>query len=361
MTASAIFLQDVGPYTLEPGAKSAYLVPRLAELTDHHRSLCNPYRAFTDSCARTTGVTSVEDVPFLPVTAFKEFDLRSTNGPGLSVSSSSTTGTGASRIFVDKETRKRQNQSASRLLTDYVGPERRPYLVFDVEATVRGAEAISARGAAILSAGHLASEFVFVMKEVDGQLEPDLAALTDACDRIGNQPFIAYGFTYLLFQAHEWLDRAGWSRVAHPDSLFLHSGGWKRLQSAAVDKRSFNARVGGVWGLPSGRVVDFYGLVEQVGMLYPDCEAGFKHVPYWADIIVRRADSLAPAEVGETGLIQLVNCLPLSAPNHSVLTEDLGELVAADGCRCGRRGKAFVFKGRAPAAETRGCSDVARY
>ncbi len=113
--------------------------------------------------------------------------------------------------------------------------------------------------------------------------------------------------------------------------------------------------------MPAERVVDFYGLVEQVGVLYPDCAAGHKHVPYWADIVIRRADSLDPAGVGETGLIQLVNCLPLSAPNHSVLTEDLGELVTADGCACGRRGKAFVFKGRAPAAEVRGCSDVIRY
>jgi hypothetical protein len=42
-----------------------------------------------------------------------------------------------------------------------------------------------------------------------------------------------------------------------------------------------------------------------------------------------------------------------------VLTEDMGEIVVTDGCACGRRGKAFVFRGRAPRAEVRGCSDVA--
>ncbi len=93
-------------------------------------------------------------------------------------------------------------------------------------------------------------------------------------------------------------------------------------------------------------------------MPYPDCRAGNKHVPYWADVIIRRADTLEPAGVGEVGLIQLLNCLPLGAPNHSVLTEDLGELVLEDGCACGRRGRAFVFRGRAPRAEVRGCSDT---
>jgi len=355
----AMFLADVPPYALDPAAKERFLVPRLAELTEHHRSGCDLYRAFTEQWARPPVPASVADIPYLPVTAFKEFELRSSSGPALAVRSSATSGV-SSQIFVDKETRKRQHLSASRIISDFAGAERRPYIVFDLEATVRGTDAMGARGAAILSVGHLASEFFFVMREVDGRLEPDPAALDRAVAQIGDRPFVAYGFTYLLYQAHEWLERSGWRRQAHPDSVFLHSGGWKRLEASAVDKPTFNRRVGRVWGLEPGRVIDFYGLVEQVGVPYPDCAAGFKHVPYWADIIIRRTDTLEPAQVGEVGLIQLVNCLPLSSPNHSVLTEDLGALVTVDGCACGRRGKAFVFKGRAPAAEIRGCSDAAR-
>jgi hypothetical protein len=354
-----MFLADVLPYGLDPAAKQSFLVPRLADLTAHHRGACQPYRAFTDAWPRPAIPRQVEDLPFLPVTAFKEFDLRSTTGPGLSVRSSATSGV-SSQIFVDKETRKRQHLSASRILSDFAGTGRRPYLVFDVESTVRGSDAMSARGAAILSVGHLASEFLFVMREVDGRLEPDPDALERAAARLAGQPFVAYGFTYLLYQAHEWLARRGWTAQAHPETLFLHSGGWKRLESLAVDKQTFNTQIGQIWGLTPDRVVDFYGLVEQVGVPYPDCAAGHKHVPYWADIVIRRADTLDAAGVGEVGLIQLLNCLPLSAPNHSVLTEDLGALVAEDGCPCGRRGKAFVFKGRAPAAEVRGCSDVVR-
>jgi hypothetical protein len=233
-------------------------------------------------------------------------------------------------------------------------------VVFDVESTVRGADAMSARGAAILSVGHLATELLFVMRETDQGLIPDAAALDRALDRIGDQPFVAYGFTYILYQAHEWLARQGWRGRADADSRFLHSGGWKRLETLSVDKPTFNRTVADPWGLPPESVTDFYGLVEQVGVLYPDCSAGRKHVPYWADVVIRRTDSLEPAETGEVGLIQLVSCLPLSAPNHSVLTEDLGMLVGEDDCPCGRQGRTFVFRGRAPAAEVRGCSDAVR-
>ena len=189
----------------------------------------------------------------------------------------------------------------------------------------------------------------------------DLDALERAIRAIDGKPFVAYGFTYILYQAHcEILDSGVTLPPAHGESVVLHSGGWKRLTSIAVDKRTMNETVSGVWGLDPSQVIDFYGTIEQVGVPYPDCENGYKHAPYWADVIIRRADTLEVAPVGETGLIQLISALPLSAPNQSVLTEDLGTIVLEDGCSCGRRGKAFVFQGRAPKAETRGCSDVGR-
>jgi hypothetical protein len=358
-----MFLDNQPPFSLPPADKERYLSAQLAELLAHHRARCAPYAQVVADWERqpSPGVTDTERYPFLPVTIFKEYDLRSTAVEGMSVRSSSTTGTAAARIFVDKPTKKRQAISANRILADFIGTEPRPYLVFDLDRTVRGIESMSARGAAILSLAHLATDFHFVMREgSDGQLELDPEAFSRALVAVGDRAFIAYGFTYILFQAHTELAGryAGLRRVAHPGSVLLHSGGWKRLTALAVDKPQFNRSVADVWGLAPENVLDFYGAVEQVGMPYPDCAAGLKHAPYWGDVIIRRADTLQPAAPGEPGLIQLINCLPLSAPNHSVLTEDMGELVLNDGCSCGRRGKAFVFRGRAQRAEVRGCSDV---
>jgi hypothetical protein len=307
------------------------------------------------------GSVPSDQYPFVPVTVFKEFDLRSTSAEGMTLRSSATTTNEASRIFVDRATKKRQAVSASKIMADFVGPDQRPYIVFDVESIVRGTDSLSARGAAIMSLAYHASQFYFVLREHNGRLEVDPDALHEALEEIGQQPFVAYGFTYILYQAHQQLAQSGLTLTpAHRDSALLHSGGWKKLKDVAIDKPTFNRTVADVWRLSPSRVIDFYGAIEQVGVPYPDCEEGYKHVPYWADVIMRTSDTLLPAEVGETGLMQLISCLPLSAPNHSVLTEDLGELVLVDGCPCGRRGKAFVFKGRAPRSEVRGCSDVGR-
>jgi len=80
-------------------------------------------------------------------------------------------------------------------------------------------------------------------------------------------------------------------------------------------------------------------MVEQVGTVFVDCEAGNKHSPAFADVILRRPLSLAPAEVGETGMIEVLSILPSSYPGHALLTEDQGVLTGVDDCPCGRKGR----------------------
>lgn len=356
-----MFLDQTAPYALSPQEKSAYLVGQLTELVNHHRQGCPEYRRIVDEWqVRHPQVTRVDEFPWIPVSLFKEHKLVSTAGEVMSVKSSATTTGQSSQVFTDKTTRKRQTLSATRIWNDYLGTDRRPCLVFDLESTVRGTASLGARAAAILSLGHHVSEWYFVMRQDGDQLKVDLTALDQALKAIGDRPILCYGFTWILYLAHRDLANLGLNSPLHPDSLFLHSGGWKRLVDIAVDKQQFNQEVAGLWSLDPKRVVDFYGTVEQVGLLYPDCPEGNKHVPYWADILLRKPDSLSVAHEGEVGLIELISALPLAAPNHIVLTEDLGELVCEDGCPCGRRGRAFVFKGRAPKAEVRGCSDVSR-
>ena len=361
MAEQDLFLAGTAPFDLSVDEKQAYLAKQLAGLRQYHRERCPGYATLLQDWEQDHPADGgpIEDYPFVPVSVFKEYELKSAQGELAVVSSSATTSNQAAKIFIDKASRKRQSRSANDILTDFIGAQRRPYIVFDLESTVRGTKAFSARGAAIMALAHQASEFHFVMRETADGLELDPDRLMAAVQAIGSQAFMAYGFTFILFQAHQQMQALDLP-PANKDSVFLHSGGWKKLVDLAVDKPVFNATVAKPWGLPATQVIDFYGAVEQIGMPYPDCAAGYKHVPYWADVITRQADSLAPTPSGEAGLIQLISCLPLSAPNHSVLTEDLGRIVLDDGCSCGRSGKAFLFEGRAPRSELRGCSDVAR-
>jgi phenylacetate-coenzyme A ligase PaaK-like adenylate-forming protein len=173
-----------------------------------------------------------------------------------------------------------------------------------------------------------------------------------------NTEILVYGFTYVIWNnLVKPLESKGIT-LDLPKVRVLHSGGWKRLERQAVTREVFAQGVAAAFGCSSERVIDFYGMVENVGVVYPDCDHGNKHVPAFAGVVVRNPLTLEPVADGEQGLIQVCSALPTSFPGFLLLTEDLAQIVAQDGCPCGRRGVHFRFMGRAPKAEVRGCGNV---
>ena len=355
------FLTNKDIYSIPQNEKESFLLSKLKDICEFHSKNCSEYSRFFNHFPKAE---SLAEVPFLPVGIFKEFDLVSHPKEDISVvvkSSATTSGT-PSKVYVDKETAKYQKLSVFNIFSDYIGNKARPYIIFDTRKTAVGS-GISARGAALMSLMGHASKFFFVMDDNQGILTLNRDLLQEALDyaKKGCGSFIAYGFTYILYQAHLEIVKLGldlkkdWN---HKETFFLHSGGWKKLTSMAVEKVDYNKMISDLWGLNEQNVIDFYGMAEQVGIVYPDCEAGFKHVPYFADIIVRDQITLNPVPQGQIGLIQLISLLGQGGPSHSVLTEDLGEQVCNDNCSCGRLGKAFRFKGRVKKAEVRGCGDI---
>jgi phenylacetate-coenzyme A ligase PaaK-like adenylate-forming protein len=143
-----------------------------------------------------------------------------------------------------------------------------------------------------------------------------------------------------------------------PKARVLHSGGWKRLQDQAVEKAMFDDQLARIVGCSADHIVDFYGMAESVGIIFPDCSEGNKHAPAFGDVIVRDPLTLAPVAEGEHGIVQVCSVLPTSFPGNLLLTEDLAQVIAYDGCACGRRGVSFRFIGRIPKAEVRGCGNI---
>jgi hypothetical protein len=105
-------------------------------------------------------------------------------------------------------------------------------------------------------------------------------------------------------------------------------------------------------------VLDFYGMVEQVGSIFVDCAAGHKHPPNFATVIIRDPLTFQPQPIGKEGLIEVVSLLPGSYPGQVLLTEDQGITYAVEDCPCGRKDVAFRFTSRVERAEPRGCGDV---
>ncbi|NRW45851.1 hypothetical protein DFH76_003201 [Clostridium beijerinckii] len=143
-----------------------------------------------------------------------------------------------------------------------------------------------------------------------------------------------------------------------PKIKILHSGGWKKLNAQKVEKKEFNRSVAEVFGTDPENIIDFYGMVEQLGVVFLDCEFGYKHVPDFGEIIIRDFSTLKEVEKGQYGFIEVMSGLTSSCPGQAILTEDIGEFIGVDDCKCGRKGKYFKFKNRVDKSETRGCGDT---
>ena len=50
---------------------------------------------------------------------------------------------------------------------------------------------------------------------------------------------------------------------------------------------------------------DYYGMVEQTGTIYMECECGHLHAPLFSDVLIRRTDDFSLAEKNEKGQIQV--------------------------------------------------------
>jgi phenylacetate-coenzyme A ligase PaaK-like adenylate-forming protein len=304
----------------------------------------------------------ISDLPFLPVGVFKQnppLALVDAREIKRTLASSATTSQVPSRVVLDAATARRMTKGVVAIIRDFIGPARRPYLVIDTSENMTARTELGARAAAIQALGSFATETVSCLRS-DGQAEPslDLEKLLDCAAKWKEAELLVYGFTHVLWtQLVQPLQRKGMT-LSIPNVHVLHSGGWKRLERQAVTKDVFIQGVASVFGCSPDRVIDYYGMVENVGVVYPDCEQGNKHVPAFAEVIVRDPLTLEPVESGQRGLVQVCSVLPTSFPGFLLLTEDMAEVVGYDGCACGRRGTHFRFAGRAPKAEVRGCGNI---
>ena len=140
------------------------------------------------------------------------------------------------------------------------------------------------------------------------------------------------------------------------DGFLIHGGGWKKLAAQAVDQDTFKGKIFEMTGIK--RISQYYGMAEQTGSIFMECECGHLHASTWSEILFRDPLDHHVLRTGEKGLIQVMTPLAGSYPGHSLLTEDLGIWLGTDDCPCGRKGKYFSVTGRIPKAETRGGSDT---
>lgn len=343
-----------GPYRLTPPEKGKHFAAEMSRLTQLHYEGCNLYKSYIDNFGFKSGdFSDVAEVPFLPVRFFKEFELLSVPEAEIvkKMTSSGTSGQ-PSRIFLDKVTALGQTRALSSIMAGYIGSKRLPMLVIDTPEVISNRNVFSARAAGVTGFSIFARDRVFAL---DANLELDVDIVQDFLARHAGQDFMIFGFTHLIYsQLVIGLRNLG-SIVDLSNGILVHGGGWKKLEALRISEADFKAELRKLTGLR--RVHNYYGMVEQTGSIFVECEHGHMHASDYSEVIVRDPVTFAVLPKNEAGVLQLMSTLPISYPGHSLLTEDVGEIISDDVCLCGRNGKSIKIHGRLERAEVRGCSD----
>lgn len=344
------------PYSLGKEEKTELLTSELKQLTTWHMEHCEEYNRMLQAMNYDEGkVSTYYDLPFFPVRMFKQMDLLSVDRKEIfkTMTSSGTTGQAVSKIYVDKATAASQQKVLVKIISDFVGKKRLPMLIIDSPKVVKDRNLFSARGAAILGLSMIAKERVYALDE---NMQIDMSVVKQFLKQYKGQRFLIFGFTFMvwqhfykqLLQLEEKLDMS--------EGFLITGGGWKKLESEHVSRDEFKKKFEELCGIT--HFLDHYGMVEQTGCIYAECECGNMHASIYSDVITRRYKDFSLCDIGEKGIIQVVSVLPHSYPGHSLLTEDEGVILGQDDCPCGRKGKYFKLTGRMKKAELRGCSDT---
>jgi hypothetical protein len=344
------------PFSLSKGDKEKYIIDASNSLTRHHYKKCPEYRKVIKSLFDDkTNASDLSSIPFIPVQIFKNFDLLSIKKDQISrtMTSSGTTGQAVSRIFLDKKTAFNQSKILNKIVSDFIGFERLPFYVVDSETVIKDRKSFSARGAGILGFSRFGKGREFIL---DKDMEVSIKMLEQIFLANKNNKILFFGFTFMIWQ-HLLLPLQKLNKkFDFKNAIVIHGGGWKKLHDLEVSNQHFKNVFKEFLGISN--VYNYYGMVEQTGSIFFECEFGHIHTSNFSEVIIRDPISFEELPHGDSGLIQLISLLPESYPGHSILSEDMGAIVGEDDCKCGRKGKYFEIHGRVKNAEIRGCSDT---
>lgn len=343
-------------YSLEKEEKTKIYKQALGELTKHHYSNCKEYRKILDTLNFNPNIeNNIKSVPSLPVRLFKEYDLYSVDKSDIikTMTSSGTSGQSVSKIYLDKSTATIQTKILAKILSNFIGKKRLPMLIIDTKAVLKNRNSFSARGAGILGFTMFGFDVTYALNE---DMSIDYESIKTFLDKHQNQDILVFGFTSIIWEHfHKPLLNNEDNQIKINKGILIHGGGWKKLENESVDSLTFRNLIEHSCGIK--KIHNYYGMIEQTGSIFMECEQGHLHCSEYSDIDILN-DSLENIDNNKTGLVKLYSLLPYSYPGHIILTEDRGEILGEDDCKCGRKGKYFKIYGRVQNAEIRGCSDT---
>jgi hypothetical protein len=191
----------------------------------------------------------------------------------------------------------------------------------------------------------------YFMGETGADLSGLLRTLREVEAR--REPVCVLGTSFAFVHLLDVCLQQGWTFTLPEGSRLMDTGGFKG-RSREISRDELLRLYGEVFAIPETFCINQYGMTEMGSQFYDNAlsdrvqgrsRARFKEVPPWVRTRVLDPATLEELPEGEVGLLthyDLANCGSVMV----VETEDLGY----------RIGEGFEIVGRAPGAETRGCS-----
>jgi len=188
-------LLESDPYTLTKNEKGVIFLNSMKEAVSLHYEKSKEFRKICDNrgFAQTKNF-SVEEIPFLPVSLFKKFKLKSVPDSEIfkTVYSSATTSDLPSIIFLDRITSERQTSVLISIMRNFLN-EKKDFLVIDQDNSMNTLPDIKSRSSAIRG-------FFPFMKSVKFGLDDDLKLDEAQFQELNEKSVCVFGFTWLLYK-----------------------------------------------------------------------------------------------------------------------------------------------------------------
>ena len=218
-------------YSLNLDQKYQYLKKNLNFLTSFHYKKSRFYKNYLKGINyNIKKYNDINEIPFLPVRLFKEFDFLSIKRKNIykTLLSSGTTSNILSKIYLDKDNALNQIKVLQKIFYNLIGNSRLPMLVIDRQNKGIDRYKFNASTAAINGFSIFANEIIYLLDE---NYNINYKKLYKFLKKNKKNKFMIFGFTsniYLYFIKK--LNNKKQFKNAFVNSLLIHGGGWKKIE-----------------------------------------------------------------------------------------------------------------------------------
>ena len=296
---------------------------------------------------------TIENIPFIPAKLFKDIKLKSISDKKVFkiLQSSGTSGGKTSKIYLDKQNAQKQTFVLNEIASKILGKQRLPMLIIDEKKNISDPKQFDAKTAAVLGFSLFGNSHHYLIKEK----KIDYETLNNFMEKYSNSTFFIFGFTSYVYEFLIKSINNSKLKKNFSNAVLIHGGGWKKMEKIKISNEIFKKKLKEKLKLEN--IFNYYGLIEQTGSIFFECRKCSCFVTSkYSDVLIRDKN-FKILNNNKVGFIQLLSLLPKSYPGHSILTEDMGEIIE-NNCNLCFGKKKFLVHGRAEKSEIRGCSDV---